>query len=163
MFLWFRLSGKPPLLPPNTHPIAISTDFCPNSSSLAACGGFSHGDILGSGRGWACSVLQNAALRNEFATFFARKDTFTLGVCNGCQFLSHLKELIPGTEAWPTFERNKSEVYEARVSSPPCCIYLSAQPILLLAKEETGVLIRCLIWSSSPWSASPTPTTPPSS
>ncbi|KAI4257460.1 MAG: hypothetical protein L6R42_005639, partial [Xanthoria sp. 1 TBL-2021] len=78
------------------------------------CGGFSHGDVLGSGRGWACSVLQNTALRSEFSTFFARKNTFTLGVGNGCQFLSHLKELIPGTEAWPTFERNKSEVYEAR-------------------------------------------------
>ncbi|KAL8667758.1 MAG: hypothetical protein Q9168_007194 [Polycauliona sp. 1 TL-2023] len=83
-------------------------------TGLAACGGFSHGDVLGSGRGWACSILQNTALRSEFTTFFARKETFTLGVCNGCQFLSHLKELIPGTEAWPTFERNKSEVYEAR-------------------------------------------------
>ncbi|KAL8811689.1 MAG: hypothetical protein Q9200_001584 [Gallowayella weberi] len=81
---------------------------------LAACGGFSHGDVLGAGRGWACSVLQHPTVRSEFETFFARKDTFTLGVCNGCQFLSHLKELIPGTEAWPTFETNKSEVYEAR-------------------------------------------------
>ncbi|KAL8768294.1 MAG: hypothetical protein Q9209_005433 [Squamulea sp. 1 TL-2023] len=81
---------------------------------LAACGGFSHGDVLGAGRGWACSVLQHPAVQREFVAFFSRKDTFTLGVCNGCQFLSHLKELIPGTDAWPTFERNKSEVYEAR-------------------------------------------------
>ncbi|KAL8980180.1 MAG: hypothetical protein Q9205_004667 [Flavoplaca limonia] len=85
-------------------------------TGLAACGGFSHGDVLGSGRGWACSILQNTGLRNEFKTFFERKDTFTLGVCNGCQFLSHLRGLIPGAEAWPTFETNKSEVYEARVS-----------------------------------------------
>ncbi|KAL8680840.1 MAG: hypothetical protein Q9186_003018 [Xanthomendoza sp. 1 TL-2023] len=81
---------------------------------LAACGGFSHGDVLGAGRGWACSVLQHPFVRSEFETFFARKDTFTLGVCNGCQFLSHLKKLIPGADAWPMFETNKSEVYEAR-------------------------------------------------
>ncbi|KAL8871240.1 MAG: hypothetical protein Q9174_002885, partial [Haloplaca sp. 1 TL-2023] len=91
---------------------------------LAACGGFSHGDVLGAGRGWACSVLQHPGVRKEFETFFARKDTFTLGVCNGCQFLSHVKELIPGTKAWPSFQRNKSESYEARftmvrVSSSP--------------------------------------------
>ncbi|KAL8806209.1 MAG: hypothetical protein Q9182_001484 [Xanthomendoza sp. 2 TL-2023] len=84
---------------------------------LAACGGFSHGDVLGAGRGWACSVLQHPTVRSEFETFFARKDTFTLGVCNGCQFLSHLKELIPGTEAWPTFETNKSEFTMVRISN----------------------------------------------
>ena len=82
---------------------------------LAACGGFSYGDVLGAGQGWAKSVLLHANTREEFKQFFARKNTFTLGVCNGCQFLSRLKELIPGAEGWPTFERNISEQYEARV------------------------------------------------
>ena len=82
---------------------------------LAACGGFSYGDVLGAGQGWAKSVLLHPVTRREFKTFFERKDTFTLGVCNGCQFLSRLKELIPGAEEWPTFERNVSEQYEARM------------------------------------------------
>jgi phosphoribosylformylglycinamidine synthase len=82
---------------------------------LAACGGFSYGDVLGAGQGWAKSVLLHENARAEFAQFFARKDTFSLGVCNGCQFLSRLKDIIPGAEAWPTFERNESEQYEARV------------------------------------------------
>jgi len=82
---------------------------------LAACGGFSYGDVLGAGQGWAKSVLLHSSAREEFKNFFERKDTFTLGVCNGCQFLSRLKEIIPGAEAWPTFERNISEQYEARV------------------------------------------------
>ena len=89
---------------------------------LAACGGFSYGDVLGAGQGWAKSVLLHPGVRAQFRTFFERKDTFTLGVCNGCQFLSRLKELIPGTEPWPTFARNRSEQYEARVamvSIPP--------------------------------------------
>lgn len=82
---------------------------------LAACGGFSYGDVLGAGQGWAKSVLLHANTRREFESFFQRKDTFTLGVCNGCQFLSRLKELIPGAGSWPTFTRNVSEQYEARV------------------------------------------------
>lgn len=82
---------------------------------LAACGGFSYGDVLGAGRGWASSVLFHSSTRAEFREFFVRKDTFTLGVCNGCQFLSRLKELIPGAQEWPTFVRNTSEQYEARV------------------------------------------------
>ena len=82
---------------------------------LAACGGFSYGDVFGAGQGWAKSVLLHANTREEFKQFFARKNTFTLGVCNGCQFLSRLKELIPGADGWPTFERNISEQYEARV------------------------------------------------
>ena len=82
---------------------------------LAACGGFSYGDVLGAGQGWAKSVLLHPETRKEFHEFFERKDTFTLGVCNGCQFLSRLKQLIPGAERWPTFERNSSEQYEARV------------------------------------------------
>ncbi|KAJ9640051.1 phosphoribosylformylglycinamidine synthase [Coniosporium apollinis] len=82
---------------------------------LAACGGFSYGDVLGAGQGWAKSVLLHPSTRHEFQSFFKRPDTFTLGVCNGCQFLSRLKELIPGAGTWPTFERNISEQYEARV------------------------------------------------
>ncbi|QDS68964.1 hypothetical protein FKW77_008849 [Venturia effusa] len=84
-------------------------------AGLAACGGFSFGDVLGAGRGWAMNVLTDPAVKKEFEDFFARPDTFTLGVCNGCQFLSHLKEIIPGAESWPTFETNTSEQYEARV------------------------------------------------
>lgn len=82
---------------------------------LAACGGFSYGDVLGAGQGWAKSVLLHDRTREEFRKFFERPNTFTLGVCNGCQFLSRVKELIPGAENWPTFERNVSEQYEARV------------------------------------------------
>jgi phosphoribosylformylglycinamidine synthase len=82
---------------------------------IAACGGFSYGDVLGAGQGWAKSVLFHKNTRKEFQEFFERPDTFTLGVCNGCQFLSKLKELIPGAGLWPSFERNVSEQYEARV------------------------------------------------
>jgi phosphoribosylformylglycinamidine synthase len=83
---------------------------------LVACGGFSYGDVLGAGEGWAKSILFNSLARDEFAAFFAREATFTLGVCNGCQMLSALKELIPGAEAWPRFVRNRSEQYEARLT-----------------------------------------------
>jgi phosphoribosylformylglycinamidine synthase len=82
---------------------------------LAACGGFSYGDVLGAGRGWAESVLRHPSLREQFKTFFVRKDTFALGVCNGCQFLTRLRNLIPGAEDWPVFTMNESEQYEARV------------------------------------------------
>jgi hypothetical protein len=68
---------------------------------LAACGGFSYGDVLGAGRGWATSILERPALREQFAAFFARPDTFALGVCNGCQMMSQLKDIIPGAEHWP--------------------------------------------------------------
>jgi phosphoribosylformylglycinamidine synthase len=83
---------------------------------LVACGGFSYGDVLGAGEGWAKSILFNSLARDEFAAFFARDATFTLGVCNGCQMLSALKELIPGAASWPRFVRNRSEQYEARLS-----------------------------------------------
>ena len=82
---------------------------------LAACGGFSYGDVLGAGEGWAKSILFNARARDEFAAFFARADTFSLGVCNGCQMMSHLRELIPGAEHCPRFVRNASEQFEARL------------------------------------------------
>ncbi|UXI67794.1 phosphoribosylformylglycinamidine synthase [Tahibacter amnicola] len=81
---------------------------------LAACGGFSYGDVLGAGRGWATSILFNNVLRDQFAAFFANPGNFALGVCNGCQMLSTLKDIIPGAEAWPRFRRNASEQYEAR-------------------------------------------------
>ncbi|MGY0557972.1 phosphoribosylformylglycinamidine synthase [Lysobacter sp. A421] len=83
---------------------------------VAACGGFSYGDVLGAGRGWATSILERSALRDQFAAFFARGDSFTLGVCNGCQMLSQLKPIIPGAEHWPSFLRNRSEQFEARLS-----------------------------------------------
>ncbi len=84
---------------------------------LVACGGFSYGDVLGAGAGWARSILFNQAMRAAFAAFFARPETFTLGVCNGCQMLSHLAELIPGAELWPSFLRNRSEQFEARLAT----------------------------------------------
>jgi phosphoribosylformylglycinamidine synthase len=82
---------------------------------FAACGGFSFGDVLGGGEGWAKSALYNARARDAFAAFFAREHTFALGVCNGCQMMAALKELIPGAEAWPRFVKNTSEQFEARV------------------------------------------------
>jgi len=82
---------------------------------LAACGGFSYGDVLGAGEGWAKSILFNARARGAFERFFQRPDTFTLGVCNGCQMMSALKEIVPGAEHWPRFVRNRSEQFEARL------------------------------------------------
>ncbi len=83
---------------------------------LAACGGFSYGDVLGAGEGWAKSILFNARAREALQAFFHREDTFSLGVCNGCQMMSNLKSLIPGADHWPHFVRNISEQYEARFS-----------------------------------------------
>ncbi len=83
---------------------------------LVACGGFSYGDVLGAGEGWAKSILYNEQVKAEFEVFFNRSDTFTLGVCNGCQMLTTLKQLIPGTQEWPVFIRNDSEQFEARLS-----------------------------------------------
>lgn len=81
---------------------------------LVACGGFSYGDVMGAGGGWAKSVLFNPKLRDQFESFFHRDSTFSLGICNGCQMLSQLAPLIPGADAWPRFHRNVSEVFEAR-------------------------------------------------
>jgi len=83
---------------------------------IAACGGFSYGDVLGAGEGWAKTILFNTRAREQFAAFFQRGDTFSLGICNGCQMMSNLKELIPGAELWPRFVRNLSEQFEARVA-----------------------------------------------
>ena len=96
---------------------------------LVACGGFSYGDVLGAGEGWAKSILFNEAVRARFSRFFEREDTFTLGVCNGCQMVSTLKDLIPGAEHWPRFVRNRSEQFEARLSlvrvEPSSSVFLS--------------------------------------
>ena len=81
---------------------------------FAACGGFSYGDVLGAGEGWAKSILFNSRARAEFASFFQREDVFALGVCNGCQMMSNLHDIIPGAQNWPHFVRNKSEQFEAR-------------------------------------------------
>ena len=91
-------------------------DNLANYHGVVACGGFSFGDVLGAGGGWAKSILYHEQTRDQFAEFFLRDDTFALGVCNGCQMLSHLRELIPGTAGWPKFRRNKSEQFEARLS-----------------------------------------------
>lgn len=99
---------------------------------LVACGGFSYGDVLGAGGGWARSILFNARAREEFQTFFAREDSFGLGVCNGCQMFSVLKELIPGTEKWPRFIRNKSEQFEARLSM----VEVTSSPSIFLSGME---------------------------
>ena len=91
-------------------------DSLDDYQGLAVCGGFSFGDVLGAGGGWAKSILFHPRTRDTFEKFFARSDTFSLGVCNGCQMLSHLRELIPGAAHWPRFLRNSSEQFEARLS-----------------------------------------------
>ncbi|KAI5119854.1 hypothetical protein M0805_000688 [Coniferiporia weirii] len=83
---------------------------------IAACGGFSYGDVLGAGNGWANSVMLNETARREFQRFFQREDIFALAVCNGCQFFSHLRHIIPGAQLWPDFKPNKSERFEGRTS-----------------------------------------------
>jgi len=96
---------------------------------VAACGGFSYGDVLGAGEGWAKSILYSPRARTQFERFFARQDTFTLGVCNGCQMVSNLKEIIPGAEHWPRFVRNRSEQFEARLA----LVRIEPSPSVLLA------------------------------
>ena len=96
---------------------------------LAACGGFSYGDVLGAGEGWAKSILFHSKLRDQFAEFFARGDTLSLGVCNGCQMMANLAEIIPGADGWPKFRRNESEQFEARLSM----VRVPQSPSLILA------------------------------
>ncbi|RTZ76889.1 MAG: phosphoribosylformylglycinamidine synthase, partial [Gammaproteobacteria bacterium] len=96
---------------------------------LVACGGFSYGDVLGAGEGWAKSILFNDRARDQFQAFFGREETFALGVCNGCQMLSNLKELIPGAGHWPHFVRNRSEQFEARF----VMVEVEESPSILLA------------------------------
>jgi phosphoribosylformylglycinamidine synthase len=103
---------------------------------LAACGGFSYGDVLGAGEGWAKSILFHDELREKFKRFFERPDTFTLGTCNGCQMLAALKEIIPGAENWPEFLKNNSEQFEARVSM----IKINKTPSILFKNMEGSIL-----------------------
>jgi phosphoribosylformylglycinamidine synthase len=105
-------------------------------TGLVACGGFSYGDVLGAGGGWAKSILFNPRAREEFAAFFARQDSFGLGVCNGCQMMSGLQEIIPGAEHWPRFMRNTSEQFEARV----VMVEVQPSPSLLLAGMAGSIL-----------------------
>jgi phosphoribosylformylglycinamidine synthase len=95
-------------------------------TGLAACGGFSYGDVLGAGSGWAKTILFNERLKEMFATFFARADSFSLGVCNGCQMMAQLREIIPGAGSWPLFGRNVSSRFEARV----CMVGIEDSPSL---------------------------------
>lgn len=106
-------------------------------SGLVVCGGFSYGDVLGAGEGWAKTILYHDALREMFTSFFARPDTFTLGVCNGCQMLAALKALIPGAEHWPKFVRNRSDQFEARLS-------------LVRVEESPSILLRGMAGSRLP-------------
>ena len=103
---------------------------------FAACGGFSFGDVLGAGEGWAKSILFNTRARDEFAAFFSRQDSFALGICNGCQMMSNLHEIIPGAERWPHFVRNASEQFEARVAM----VQIPQNPSILL-KDMQGSLL----------------------
>jgi phosphoribosylformylglycinamidine synthase len=99
---------------------------------FAGCGGFSYGDVLGAGEGWAKSILFNARARDEFEAFFQRPDTFALGACNGCQMMSNLKDIVPGAQNWPHFERNLSEQYEGRLT----LVEIQKSPSILLAGME---------------------------
>jgi phosphoribosylformylglycinamidine synthase len=103
---------------------------------LVACGGFSYGDVLGAGEGWAKSILFHEAVRAEFARFFARGDTFALGICNGCQMFAALRAIIPGTEHWPRFVRNRVEQFEARFTQ----VEILASPSLVLEGMAGSVL-----------------------
>jgi phosphoribosylformylglycinamidine synthase len=103
---------------------------------LVACGGFSYGDVLGAGEGWAKSILFNPRARDEFSAFFARPDTFALGVCNGCQMMSNLHSIIPGAEGWPRFVQNQSERFEARVAS----LLIEKSPSVLFRGMEGSVI-----------------------
>ena len=103
---------------------------------LVACGGFSYGDVLGAGEGWAKSVLFNARARTEFEAFFKRQDTFALGVCNGCQMMSNLHEIIPGADHWPHFVQNRSERFEARFAS----VRIEKSPSIVFRGMEGSVI-----------------------
>ena len=106
-------------------------------SGMVACGGFSYGDVLGAGEGWAKTILFNRQLRDQFEQFFHRPETFSLGICNGCQMLSNLKSLIPGAELWPRFVRNLSEQFEARFS-------------LVRVEDSPSILLRGMAGSYMP-------------
>jgi phosphoribosylformylglycinamidine synthase len=103
---------------------------------LAACGGFSYGDVLGAGRGWAQVILNHAELKEQFRAFFADKSKFALGVCNGCQMLSQLKAIIPGADHWPRFVHNRSGRFESRM----CLVKVNESPSIFLRNMEGSVI-----------------------
>jgi len=103
---------------------------------LIACGGFSYGDVLGAGEGWAKSILFHSRARDEFAAYFRRADTFTLGVCNGCQMMAALKDLVPGADLWPRFIRNRGEQFEGRFSQ----VQILNSPAVLLSDMAGSML-----------------------
>ena len=107
-----------------------------NFRGLALCGGFSYGDVLGAGLGWAKTVLHHARLREQFQQYFARENTFALGVCNGCQALAALKDLIPGAEHFPRFVRNECDQFEARV----CLVRVDDSPSVFFSGMQGSVL-----------------------
>ena len=107
---------------------------------LAACGGFSYGDVLGAGSGWAKTILFNERLKDAFTEFFDRPETFSLGVCNGCQMMAQLREMIPGAQGWPEFERNVSLRFEARL----CMVEIEASPSIFFA-EMSGAQIPIVV------------------
>jgi phosphoribosylformylglycinamidine synthase len=111
-------------------------DTLANYQCIVACGGFSFGDVLGAGGGWAKSILYQSKLNDEFAAFFARPDSIALGVCNGCQMMAQLHELIPGATAWPRFLRNKSEQFEARLN----LVEIQESPSVFLSAMAGSVL-----------------------
>ncbi|MEC9248650.1 MAG: phosphoribosylformylglycinamidine synthase [Pseudomonadota bacterium] len=114
--------------------IYAGTENLSKMDGLAVCGGFSYGDVLGAGRGWACTISQNQRVKEIFSNFFSRENTFTLGVCNGCQMLSLLKSIIPGADIWPTFHQNTSQRFEARLSM----VEITESPSIFL-NELTGL------------------------
>ncbi len=109
-------------------------------AGLAACGGFSYGDVLGAGSGWAKTILFNERLKEMFAEFFQRADSFALGVCNGCQMMAQLREIIPGAAAWPLFGRNVSSRFEARL----CMVEIQDSPSLFFA-DMTGARVPIMV------------------
>ena len=123
---------------------------------LAAAGGFSYGDVLGAGSGWAQTVLQNQEMSDHFSEFFNRPDTFSLGICNGCQMLSQLAPLIPGAQHWPTFELNRSYRFESRLATfeimeSPSIFFegmAGSQMQIPLAHGEGRTSFTCLLYTS---------------
>lgn len=116
--------------------LLVDNNILRNCNGLAVAGGFSYGDALGAGSGWASRVLYSSELKDAFQEFFQRKDTFTLGVCNGCQMLSQLREIIPGTNNWATFQENESGQYESRTVN----VKISRSPSVLLKNMEGSII-----------------------
>ena len=124
----------------NMQDLRANPDLLNTMHGLAACGGFSYGDVLGAGKGWATAILENDALNTIFSRFFADKNKFALGVCNGCQMLSHLKSIIPGAKNWPNWLENNSRQFEARLTQ----VEILKSPSILL-KDMHGFIVPAVI------------------